>query len=234
MVGGMKQFYDNCWVNISRTTSWHFLSATKLWAIDKYRQWSGSRHPAHGDEELPAVERLSAPGSWGWRSTGSGAALGTRLMRMKKYRQWSGSRHPARGDEEVPAVERLSAPGSWGWRSTGSYVSLNCMSKNWILQMSRSRQILGVEYLNLVNVCCSVNCLAGVFLIQAWIMWNFITFHLHRARERATAEAPVINKKLNSPASPQRKKKRGVWLWLSTFSSWKTLYCRKSSSLLSV
>jgi len=63
---------------------------------------------------------------------------------------------------------------------------------------------------------CRVNCLAGVFLVEAWIMWNFITFHLHRARERANAEAPVVNKKLNSPASPQRKKKRGLSSFLST------------------
>jgi len=75
-------------------------------------------------------------------------------------------------------------------------------------------------------VDCSVNCLAGVFLIQAWIMWNFITFHLHRARERATADVPVINKKLNSPASPQRKKKRGLSLlvdsWIANSSTVKS------------
>jgi len=54
-----------------------------------------------------------------------------------------------------------------------------------------------------------VNCLAGLFLVQAWIMWNFITFHLHRARERANAAAALVtNKKISSPSSPQKKKKK--------------------------
>jgi len=80
---------------------------------------------------------------------------------------------------------------------------------------------------------CSVNCLAGVFLIQAWIMWNFITFHLHRARERANAEAPVINKKLNSPSSPQRKKKRGPSVFTSLLTSiLKTNFCHQKQAQL--
>jgi len=55
-----------------------------------------------------------------------------------------------------------------------------------------------------------VNCLAGLFLVQAWVMWNFITFHLHRARERANTEAAMSTKKISSPASPQKSKKKKV------------------------
>jgi translocating chain-associated membrane protein 1 len=51
------------------------------------------------------------------------------------------------------------------------------------------------------------NCLTGLFLVQAWVMWNFITFHLHRARERANTEAALTSKKVTSPASPIKKKK---------------------------
>ena len=72
-----------------------------------------------------------------------------------------------------------------------------------------------------------------MFLIQAWIMWNFITFHLHRARERANAEAPVINKKLNSPSSPQRKKKRGPSVFTSLLTSiLKTNFCHQKQAQL--
>jgi translocating chain-associated membrane protein 1 len=52
-----------------------------------------------------------------------------------------------------------------------------------------------------------VNCLVGLFLVQAWIMWNFINFHLHRARERANAAAALMSSKKSSPSSPQKKKK---------------------------
>jgi len=59
-----------------------------------------------------------------------------------------------------------------------------------------------------------VNCLVAVFLLQAWLMWNFITFHLRRARERteaANAANSSANKKLASPKSSIKKKKsKGV------------------------
>lgn len=51
-----------------------------------------------------------------------------------------------------------------------------------------------------------INCMVAIFLLQAWIMWNFITFHLRRARERAETEA-ATTKKLTLPKSPQKKKK---------------------------
>jgi len=45
-----------------------------------------------------------------------------------------------------------------------------------------------------------INCLAAVCLLQAWMMWNFITFHLRRMRERAQLQttkkvAPSFKKK---------------------------------------
>ncbi|XP_013402186.1 translocating chain-associated membrane protein 1-like 1 [Lingula anatina] len=34
-----------------------------------------------------------------------------------------------------------------------------------------------------------INCLAAICLLQAWMMWNFITFHLKRMRERSTGSS---------------------------------------------
>lgn len=41
-----------------------------------------------------------------------------------------------------------------------------------------------------------VNCVVGVCLLQAWMMWNFINFHLRRMRERAAAAASSRKKAL--------------------------------------
>lgn len=57
--------------------------------------------------------------------------------------------------------------------------------------------------------CDSVNVLAAVCLLQAWMMWNFITFHLKRLREKA-AEASVGKKKVkktSATASGAKKSK---------------------------
>lgn len=52
-----------------------------------------------------------------------------------------------------------------------------------------------------------INCLVAIFFLQAWVMWNFITFHLRRVREKTEAAAVVANKKLASPGSSQKRKK---------------------------
>jgi len=48
------------------------------------------------------------------------------------------------------------------------------------------------------------NCLAAICLLQAWMMWNFINFHLRRRRERSNA---VATKKL-TPVQPKRKERK--------------------------
>lgn len=64
--------------------------------------------------------------------------------------------------------------------------------------------LVGDGYLCLVY---RINCLVAIFFLQAWVMWNFITFHLRRVRERNEAAAVVANKKLASPGSSQKRKK---------------------------
>lgn len=50
-----------------------------------------------------------------------------------------------------------------------------------------------------------INCLAAVCLLQAWMMWNFINFHLRRMRERGAA-----SRKLRSPKKTKSKGKAKV------------------------
>lgn len=45
-----------------------------------------------------------------------------------------------------------------------------------------------------------INCLAAVCLLQAWMMWNFINFHLKRLREKS-----AVSRKLKSPAKRKMK-----------------------------
>jgi len=60
-------------------------------------------------------------------------------------------------------------------------------------------------------VCCRINCLVAVCLLQAWMMWNFITFHLRRLRERTAAGAAVssfsFSKKSSTPKKKDKKNK---------------------------
>jgi hypothetical protein len=48
-----------------------------------------------------------------------------------------------------------------------------------------------------------INCLAAVSLLQAWMMWNFINFHLRRLRERS-----AVSRKIKSPAKKKINKSK--------------------------
>jgi translocating chain-associated membrane protein 1 len=56
-----------------------------------------------------------------------------------------------------------------------------------------------------------VNCLVAVSLLQAWMMWRFITFQLGHTRDPSQAAAlsssTAVGKKATSPKSPTKKKK---------------------------
>ena len=59
----------------------------------------------------------------------------------------------------------------------------------------------------LIHVCvffCRINCLAAICLMQAWLMWNFITFQLRKLRERSST-----SKKTRSPS--KKKPAKGRW-----------------------
>ncbi|XP_037081809.1 translocating chain-associated membrane protein 1-like isoform X1 [Pollicipes pollicipes] len=52
-----------------------------------------------------------------------------------------------------------------------------------------------------------VNCLAAICLLQAWMMWHFITYHLRRRREQAPAK-PVLKKVTAAKQDKKPKEKK--------------------------
>lgn len=48
--------------------------------------------------------------------------------------------------------------------------------------------------------------LAAVCLLQAWLMWNFITFHLKRMREQAPVQPIARRPKQEKKPAPKKKK----------------------------
>jgi len=57
-----------------------------------------------------------------------------------------------------------------------------------------------------LNFCHRINCLLALCFLQTWMMWNFITFHLKRMRERAL-EAQQQRKKQNRNQAKKSSKK---------------------------
>ncbi|XP_071519700.1 translocating chain-associated membrane protein 1 isoform X2 [Panulirus ornatus] len=66
-------------------------------------------------------------------------------------------------------------------------------------------QTLDVQAGNFNTTIIRLNALVAVCLIQAWMMWNFIHFHLRRMRERQ-AEALALRKKAAERRSKKSKK----------------------------
>ncbi|KAK7086723.1 Translocating chain-associated membrane protein [Halocaridina rubra] len=67
-------------------------------------------------------------------------------------------------------------------------------------------QTLDVATGNFNTPLIRLNALAAVCLFQAWMMWNFIHFHLRKLREKQ-AEATAVKKKLVEK-KPQKKSKK--------------------------
>jgi translocating chain-associated membrane protein 1 len=75
------------------------------------------------------------------------------------------------------------------------------------------RQVLDPAAGNFNTAAFRLAALAAVGLLQAWLMWNFITFHLRRVREgkaaAATALAAAKSKKSQQDKAKARKEKGG-------------------------
>lgn len=68
------------------------------------------------------------------------------------------------------------------------------------------KQGLDIESGNFNTRIIRIAALAAVCLLQAWLMWNFITFHLKRMRELAPIQ-PVARKPKQDKKSSSKKKK---------------------------
>jgi len=79
----------------------------------------------------------------------------------------------------------------------------------WFGLAQSSRPTVSVSEGNFNTPIIRINLLAAEFLLQAWMMWNFINFHLKRSREKA-AELSAAKRKQEKKAAEAAKKKENV------------------------
>jgi translocating chain-associated membrane protein 1 len=77
----------------------------------------------------------------------------------------------------------------------------------WFGLSKSSRPAISISEGNFNTYMIRVNCLAAICLLQAWMMWNFITFHLRRRRERQGAQPSSAPKRTFSEKKAAKKPK---------------------------
>jgi len=83
-----------------------------------------------------------------------------------------------------------------------------------LAQAPKEQQVIDMAHGNFNTFIFRVNVLGAVGLLQAWLMWNFITFHLRRMRENqgtsSSASGGVMtrNKKTMQEKAKERKEKK--------------------------
>ena len=79
----------------------------------------------------------------------------------------------------------------------------------WFGLAQSSRPDLSISEGNFNTPVVRLNLLAAVSLLQAWMMWNFINFHLKRSREKA-AEIQASKRKQAKKLAENKKKDEGM------------------------
>merc|ERR1712012_31463 len=84
-----------------------------------------------------------------------------------------------------------------------------------LAQAPKEHQVIDLAHGNFNTFLFRVNVLVAVGLLQAWLMWNFITFHLRRLRENqgtsaaaSGGAAPARSKKTMQEKAKERKEKK--------------------------
>lgn len=68
---------------------------------------------------------------------------------------------------------------------------------------------VGIATGNFNTQVVRLNCIVAVCLLQAWMMWNFVNFHLKRMRERTAArQAAQAKRKTAGPPRKERKPRK--------------------------
>ncbi|XP_064481004.1 translocating chain-associated membrane protein 1-like isoform X2 [Ornithodoros turicata] len=68
---------------------------------------------------------------------------------------------------------------------------------------------VGISTGNFNTNVVRMNCIVAMCLLQAWMMWNFVNFHLRRMRERSAArQAAQAKRRVVGPARKERKPKK--------------------------
>jgi len=87
----------------------------------------------------------------------------------------------------------LANTGFMAWNVLFVIVRVSCITLSvltfWYGLARTSAKTMDISEGNFNTQIIRINCLAALCLLQAWMMWNFITFHLKRRRERTVTES---------------------------------------------
>lgn len=78
----------------------------------------------------------------------------------------------------------------------------------WYGLAKSSQTVIDVKSGNFNIQLVRISCLTGVCLLQAWMMWNFITFHLRRLREANQMQASTRKTPIQSPSKDKKRKSK--------------------------
>lgn len=98
-------------------------------------------------------------------------------------------------------------------------ITLSVLTFWYGLALQPSTNMMDIITGNFNTKLIRINCLVAVCLLQAWMMWNFINFHLKRMRERA---AQIASSKKKALAKKEKKLKKDECKWCTLFSSIKS------------
>jgi len=84
-------------------------------------------------------------------------------------------------------------------------ITLSVLTFWYGLAIQQSTNVMDIATGNFNTQLIRINCLVAVCLLQAWMMWNFINFHLKRMRERA---AQIASSKKKALAKKEKKLKK--------------------------
>ncbi|GFY58862.1 translocating chain-associated membrane protein 1 [Trichonephila inaurata madagascariensis] len=75
-------------------------------------------------------------------------------------------------------------------------ITLSVLTFWYGLALQQTTSVMDIASGNFNTQLIRINCLVSICLLQAWMMWNFINFHLKRMRERAALLASTKKKAL--------------------------------------
>ncbi|GFR31898.1 translocating chain-associated membrane protein 1-like 1 [Trichonephila clavata] len=75
-------------------------------------------------------------------------------------------------------------------------ITLSVLTFWYGLALQQTASVMDIASGNFNTQLIRINCLVSICLLQAWMMWNFINFHLKRMRERAAQIASSKKKAL--------------------------------------
>lgn len=109
-------------------------------------------------------------------------------------------------------------------------ITLSVLTFWYGLALQSSTNQIDIAIGNFNTQLIRINCLVAVCLLQAWMMWNFINFHLKRMRERA---AQIASSKKKALAKKEKKIKKDECKFVISLILFYDQWCSFSRSCIS-